>query len=52
MGSAPVRTIRRVSEAFMPIQEIIDLARARGFQSEADEALEALREILAAVTER
>jgi hypothetical protein len=52
LGSRPLGTIRRVTEAFIPIQDVIDLARTRGFQAEADAAIEALREILAAVTER
>lgn len=48
----PVGRIARVSDAFMPIQEMIDRARAAGFGAEADAATDALREILSAVTER
>lgn len=48
----PVGRIARVSDAFVPIQEMIDRANAAGFVAEADAARNALREILAAVTER
>lgn len=48
----PVGRIARVSDAFVPIQEMIDRANAAGFGAEADAATNALREILAAVTER
>ena len=48
----PVSRIARVTEAFVPIQEMIEAARAAGLGGESDAATDALREILAAVTER
>lgn len=48
----PVGRIARVTEAFVPIQEMIEAARAAGLGEESDAATDALREILAAVTER
>ena len=50
--SLPISKIVRVTDAFLPIQEIIDKARASGLEAEADAATSALREILAVVTER
>jgi hypothetical protein len=48
----PIGRITRVTDAFLPIQGMIDAARDRGLVAEADAATAALREILAAVTER
>lgn len=48
----PVSRIARVTEAFVPIQEMIEAARAAGLGGESEAATDALREILAAVTER
>lgn len=50
--SLPVARITRVTDAFLPIQEVIEKARGCGLVSEADAATAALREILSAVTER
>lgn len=48
----PVGRIARVTEAFVPIQEMIEAARAAGLGGESDAATDALRDILAAITER
>jgi hypothetical protein len=50
--SLPVHNIVRVTDAFIPIQEMIERTRACGFPAEADAATEALREILSVVSER
>lgn len=50
--SLPVRRLRQVTDAFLPIQEVIEIARAAGFGEKAGAATEALREILNAVSER
>jgi hypothetical protein len=50
--SLPVHRISRVTDAFLPIQAAIDLARDAGFWREADLATAGLREILAVMSER
>lgn len=50
--SVPVQRLRRVTDAFRPIQEVIEVAVAAGEGGKAGAAVEALREILAAVSER
>ena len=47
----PIHRLATVTEAFLPIQRAIDLAAASGHPAEAEEATDALRRILAAVTE-
>lgn len=52
-GWAPRSTqIAKVTDAFVPLQEAIDLARAHGHAAQADAAIQSLREILSAVNER
>lgn len=48
----PVERVRRASEAFLPIQEVIGLAEEAGHRAEAARATDALRRILAAVAGR
>jgi hypothetical protein len=50
--SLPVHRVRRVTEAFVPIQEAIEAAAAAGCGAEAARATEALREILLAIGDR
>lgn len=50
--SLPVERLRRVTDAFLPIQGVIEIAAGAGRGAEADAATEALREILAAVSDR
>jgi hypothetical protein len=48
----PIHRLAAVTEAFIPIQRAVDLARAAGHEEAAREATEALRGVLAAVTEQ
>jgi hypothetical protein len=50
--SLPVHRVLRVTEAFVPIQEVIEVAAGLGRGAEAARATEALREILRAIGER
>jgi hypothetical protein len=50
--SLPVHRVHRVAQAFIPVQEVIEVARGAGFEAEAARATEALREILLAVGDR
>lgn len=50
--SLPVERLRRVTDAFLPIQGVIEIAAGAGHGEEAGAATEALREILAAVSDR
>jgi hypothetical protein len=47
----PIHRLATITEAFLPIQHAIDLAAAAGHSAAADDATEALRRILAAVSE-
>lgn len=47
----PIHRLATVTEAFIPIQRAVDLAAAAGHPAAAQEATDALRRILAAVTE-
>jgi hypothetical protein len=47
----PMSRLATVTEAFLPIQRAIDHAAAAGHPAAADEATEALRRILASVSE-
>jgi hypothetical protein len=50
--SLPVHRVHRVAQAFIPVQEAIEVARGAGFEAEAARATEALREILLAIGDR
>jgi hypothetical protein len=50
--SLPVHRISRITDAFLPIQAAIDLARAAGYGIEADCATAGLREILDVIGDR
>ncbi|HEX8693661.1 MAG TPA: hypothetical protein VF746_14660 [Longimicrobium sp.] len=50
--SLPVHRLRRVTDAFLPIQEVIGVAMEAGQREKAEAATEALREILAALGDR
>ncbi len=50
--SPRAHVVARVTDAFVPLQEVIDRMRAAGLSAEADAATDALREILDAVSAR
>lgn len=50
--SLPVHRISRITDAFIPIQAAIDLARDAGYARDAERATAGLREILDAISDR
>ena len=48
----PIHRLATITEAFIPIQRAVDLAAAAGDATAAEEATEALRRILVAVTDQ